>query len=252
MAEVARALSLVRSGSTYGTINRWIAALNLDTSHFSGLGSAWASAKFGTPSPGCKICWRCRQEKPLSAFHRRCDGYQPACKACRAELDLARRDRCACGNLKSHNRTRCQACRLSDVPDPRWEISDAEVAWVAGILEGEGCWTRRNSRARSNWWIAVRMTDKDIIYRLGSTTGIGRISPARPQTEHRKMAWAWQVSVRMHREWLTTAVWPWLGERRQARVWELWPEVEHAVFAQQAGHQSSKLAPTEFESPPPL
>jgi hypothetical protein len=151
MAEVARALSLVRSGSTYGTINRWIAALNLDTSHFSGLGSAWASAKFGTLAPGCKICWRCRQEKPLSAFHRRGDGYQPACKACRAELDLARRDRCGCGNLKSHNRTRCQACRLSDVPDPRWEIS-----------------------------------------------------------------------------------------------------VEHAVFAQQAGHQSSKLAQTEFESPPPI
>ncbi len=56
------------------------------------------------------------------------------------------------------------------------------------------------------------------------------------------MAWAWQVAVQVHREWLTTAVWPWLGERRQAKVRELWPEVEHAVVAQQAGHQSSKLA----------
>ena len=126
------------------------------------------------------------------------------------------------------------------VPDPRWEISDAEIAWVAGILEGEGCWTHRN--ARTHWWIAVRMTDKDIIDRLEAVTGVGQISPARPQKSNYKMAWAWQVSVQPHREWLTTIVWPWLGERRRAKIRELWPEVEHAVVAQQVGHQSSKLA----------
>src|SRR5215470_7019902 len=146
IAGVVRALNLVPSGSAHGTVARWIATWGLDTSHFHGLGGAWARAKFGTPAPGYKICWRCRQEKPFDAFHRRGDGNQPSCKLCRAELDRARRDKCICGRLKSPNRSRCQACRLGDRPDPRWDISDAEVAWVAGILEGEGCWTRRNSR----------------------------------------------------------------------------------------------------------
>jgi hypothetical protein len=154
------------------------------------------------------------------------------------------------GPRKAPQHPRCNACRLADVPLPRLEIAATEVAWVAGILEGEGCWARR--RARANWWIAVRMTDKDIVDRLASITGVGRISPARPQKTHYKMAWAWQVSVRAHREWLTVKVWPWMGERRRARIQELWPDVEYAVVAQRARHQPSKLAQTEFESPLPL
>lgn len=135
----------------------------------------------------------------------------------------------------------CLNCKADDVPASNWRITDAEVAWVAGILEGEGCWTKRNDPKRSTWWIAVRMTDRDIIDRLMEVTGVGSVSDARPLRDTYKMAWAWQVAARPHREWLTIQVWPWMGERRRARILELWPDIL-AVVAQQAGHQSSKLA----------
>jgi hypothetical protein len=122
-----------------------------------------------------------------------------------------------------------KTCRYDDVALPRTMISTAETAWVAGILEGEGCWTVSRS-TQGRWWVAVRMTDEDVILKLQRLTGVGRISPARGRPEH-KMAWAWQVSVQSHREWLTLKVWPWLGMRRRARIRELWPEVEHASQA---------------------
>lgn len=229
IAQVMRAIGLVPAGGSYRTVTRYIAALNLDTSHFTG--QAWIRKHLGPPSaPGRKICGRCRREKSLDDFHRRGGGrHQSVCKICKSDLDRNRKDLCLCGRPKSMNRRQCSACRYENVPDPRYEISDAEVAWVAGILEGEGCWTVSRS-TQGRWWVAVRMTDEDVILKLQHLTGVGRISPARGRPQH-KMAWAWQVSVQPHREWLTLKVWPWLGVRRRVRIRELWPEVEHASQA---------------------
>src|SRR5712691_5575847 len=139
-----------------------------------------------------KTCGRCREEKSLAEFHRRGPrGHQACCKTCRSDIDRQRREPCACGQPKSQTSRRCRACHDADVPPPRLEISAAEVAWVAGILEGEGCWTQRRA-TKPRWWVAVRMTDKDIIERLAEVTGIGRVTPA-PSRRGHKMAWAWQV-----------------------------------------------------------
>lgn len=108
----------------------------------------------------------------------------------------------------------------------------AERAWVAGILEGEGYWTQRVADGR--WWVGVRMTDEDIIRRLPILTGIGTVTvdlkPGRPGC---KIAWAWNVAVRSHREWLTVQVWPWMGQRRRARIREVWPDIPADVVQRQ-------------------
>lgn len=131
-------------------------------------------------------------------------------------------DLCSCGRKKNYKAPRCRECSYDLVGPPRESISDAEVAWVAGILEGEGCWSRKSGEIR--WWVAVRMTDRDVIDRLQQVTGIGRITIDRGREEN-KMAWAWQVAAKRHREWLSIKVWPWMGDRRRARITELWPEV---------------------------
>jgi hypothetical protein len=138
-------------------------------------------------------------------------------------------DLCECGARKGSRYSRCFACRYGCADPPRLDITDAEVAWIAGILEGEGCWTTKNGRA--TWWISVRMTDRDIVERLATLTGIGRLSEEKPRPGH-KHVWAWGVGVRQHREWLTLKVWPWLGERRRERIRQLWPEVDHAAVTQ--------------------
>jgi hypothetical protein len=214
--QVREMLGLAPSGGSYRTIIRHVTLLRLDTTHFTG--RSWE--RIGNPAPGHKICGKCGKEKPFSEFYRRGSGRQSQCKICK---DNAGRDFCACGRLKTKRHERCHVCREEDKPPPRIEISSPEVAWVAGILEGEGCWTRKATSNR--WWIAVRMTDEDLIRRLRTLTGVGTINIELSKRGH-KTAWTWCVAVRSHREWLTLQVWPWLGTRRRARIRELWPEVE--------------------------
>lgn len=136
---------------------------------------------------------------------------------------------CACGNRKRYTAGQCRVCRYSLIEEPRREIPAAEVAWTAGILEGEGCWTGGPNR-QGRWVVAVRMTDEDIIERLHEVTGVGRITVEESSCGY-KTAWIWQVAARPHREWLTLKVWPWLGTRRRARIRELRPEVDLALQA---------------------
>lgn len=147
-------------------------------------------------------------------------------------------DLCACGARKGNGNVRCNACRLADVIPPL-NPSPAEIGWIAGILEGEGCWTTKQSNPAA-WWVAVRMTDEDVITRLMTLTGVGTISIDTGREGH-KPAWDWAVNIRSHREWLTVAVWPWLGERRRRRIRELWPEIDLylADEASTEGHLAS-------------
>lgn len=150
-------------------------------------------------------------------------------------------DACACGKRKAKKSRQCRDCHAVDFPEPNL-VSAPEVAWIAGILEGEGCWTAHNDR--TSWLVAVRMTDQDIIERLYRITGVGRVTREESSRGH-KTAWTWAVSARPHREWLTTIVWPWLGVRRRQRILQLWPDVLASqafsgdVPAFQAGERSS-------------
>lgn len=94
-------------------------------------------------------------------------------------------------------------------------MSPEEIAWVAGIIEGEGTFVAHGSGVR----IGVAMTDIDIINRLAAVTGIGNVyhnlSVARP---HHKPASLWCVGRRAHAVHLFAAIYPWLGRRRRERI----------------------------------
>ncbi len=89
-------------------------------------------------------------------------------------------------------------------------MSPEEIAWVAGILEGEGTFSGNRHR------VTCAMTDRDIIARLAQTTGVGRIYFSKRQKEHHKDVWIWSVIRRSEVTELTRAIIPWLGERRTA------------------------------------
>jgi hypothetical protein len=88
-------------------------------------------------------------------------------------------------------------------------MAPEEVAWLAGILEGEGSFLSGASIG-----ITVAMTDQDVIQRLQSLTGVGRIHKVGRQKAHHKDAWVWAVRRRTHIRLLIDAVLPWLGQRR--------------------------------------
>ena len=61
-----------------------------------------------------------------------------------------------------------------------------ELAWVAGIFEGEGC-LYKDPRRKKDHKLQVVMTDKDIVERLHRITGVGIFAQcSKPQQPHYK------------------------------------------------------------------
>lgn len=85
---------------------------------------------------------------------------------------------------------------------------DPDLAWLAGLLEGEGHFLRGGVR--------VRMTDRDVVERAGTMMG------TRPRVERaRRPNWApvWEAAaVNAAGRELARRLWPLLGQRRQRQV----------------------------------
>jgi hypothetical protein len=136
------------------------------------------------------------------------------CMTCK--YDRASRSRCeTCGQKTGQTgRFRCSLCRYG--PDPLLRpLTDIDQAWLAGIVEGEGTFSRPNSR-----WGLVRvvMTDKDVIDRLATMTGIGNTHVQEPRKEHHRRAWDWTVLRRVNVHELCHTLAPLLLERRRKAV----------------------------------
>ena len=106
-------------------------------------------------------------------------------------------------------------------------MSDVEVAWVAGLLEGEGSFgfcgatTKPNAQLR----ITCAMTDEDTIQKLMNTVGggnynrEGRRDPRR--IERSKPLYVWSMSKRLESTELLRLIRPHMSNRRGVRIDEL-------------------------------
>lgn len=100
-----------------------------------------------------------------------------------------------------------------------------DIAWVAGLFEGEGCFSILKQRNGVHYPKAViSMTDADIIARFHTIVGFGRVTikHRRPNTpEHYKLLSEWRAHSFEDAQQLIAMLWPWLGERRKARAKEI-------------------------------
>jgi hypothetical protein len=94
-----------------------------------------------------------------------------------------------------------------------WNRED--LAWAAGLFEGEGCFTISNDVPACS----LGSTDNDVVLRFRETIGFGAI-----YSFTRKDPWKdglqWWTTNFEHTQAFVAAVWPWLGERRRARAYE--------------------------------
>lgn len=99
-------------------------------------------------------------------------------------------------------------------------LSPVDLAWIAGIVEGEGHIflhqvRRKKSHAASvNVGLAVNMTDLDIIQRLANYWHGAHISVTQPKGIHRKTLYRVDAAGA---GWLMT-LYPLLGHRRRERI----------------------------------
>lgn len=89
-----------------------------------------------------------------------------------------------------------------------------DIAWLAGLIEGEGN-ISINGRA---FTIRMKMTDRDVIYRAADLLGGPIYEGKRPQP-HWKPTWVTQVKGAPAAGWAMT-LYPWLGQRRRQQVRE--------------------------------
>lgn len=96
-----------------------------------------------------------------------------------------------------------------------------DLHWVAGFLEGEGCFgvTHVNKNRYTYLTIQVTSVDKDVLERLASATGVGRIDgPHKTRSKLHNPTYAWRCQKQAEAEPLMRKLYPMLGERRRKQI----------------------------------
>lgn len=88
-----------------------------------------------------------------------------------------------------------------------------EIAWAAGLFEGEGWW---GFRGKTSAEAVIGTTDRDVAERFGDIVGLGSLTVERRTENGHKTLYRWSVSSAPGVKALIELFWPWLGERRQA------------------------------------
>jgi hypothetical protein len=99
-----------------------------------------------------------------------------------------------------------------------------DIAWAAGLFEGEGTWIVRQPQGKGRFptaVIALQMTDRDVVERFAEVMGCGRVTSQVDVRENRKPLWRWTTARRVDCKRIAEAMLPYLGERRSARALEI-------------------------------
>ena len=100
-------------------------------------------------------------------------------------------------------------------------MTDIEIAWAAGLMEGEGCfYTFMGNGGRSGPYIGINVTstDRDVLEKLKGICG-GNILSKKTASNY-KPAWQWQLYSKKAVP-ILSAIRPYLGERRGKKVDDL-------------------------------
>ena len=97
-------------------------------------------------------------------------------------------------------------------------MTQTQLAWLAGLLEGEGSFVHGPPSAPNSPRISVQMTDEDVVRRVSTLFGLRFVSKT---TAKRNPAWktAYSVLLKGRRAVaLMIRLRPLMGERRRAQI----------------------------------
>jgi hypothetical protein len=104
--------------------------------------------------------------------------------------------------------------------------SATELAWAAGLFEGEGCLSSSpRGKRRNGVQLRLGSTDLDVVQRFAEVVACGTIQPPRKWSgEHRKH-WKplhdWCLYDAASVAYVIEMLLPWFGERRRAKALEV-------------------------------
>jgi len=96
-------------------------------------------------------------------------------------------------------------------------MKDTDIAWIAGILEGEACfdWNNFYTRGMKYPRIRIQMTDEDVIQKLSNLLG-GNVYKDVPKNEKHSPAYRLAWYSRDIVEFITRNIYPYMSKRRKA------------------------------------
>lgn len=100
------------------------------------------------------------------------------------------------------------------------DLNRADIAWAAGLFEGEGCFylARTQSYALR---AALKMSDEDVVRRFHAIVRVGNIfGPTQYGTE-KKPLWTWQAYKFEEVQAVIALFWHQLGQRRRDKAVEI-------------------------------
>ena len=100
-------------------------------------------------------------------------------------------------------------------------MNDKDLYWLAGIIEGEGCytWLKRVYKPQ----VMISMTDEDVVRRCAEIMGTSCVKTHPPSIKKRGFKPQWHAKVTGQRAiYLMEVLYPIMGERRRARMDELY------------------------------
>jgi hypothetical protein len=103
-----------------------------------------------------------------------------------------------------------------------------EIAWAAGLFEGEGCITRTISHGITKPRISLGMTDKDVVERFGRIVGLQQIHSMKgpSRQDHWKDCWMWATCKKSEVLRILAMFLPYLGNRRAYKALNALDDIE--------------------------
>lgn len=95
-----------------------------------------------------------------------------------------------------------------------------DIAWAAGLFEGEGCITV-STRRMKYVNLTLAMCDRDAVERFRDAVGVGTIRLRRKAPQGGKPLWIWSANSFEHAQAVVARLWPGLCSRRRSRAREI-------------------------------
>lgn len=101
-----------------------------------------------------------------------------------------------------------------------------QIHYIAGLLEGEGCFLMANSAT-----LQLSMVDRDIVHKIRDIMDSTSKVDAQQKTSTNKIIYSFRLYGSKAIQWMMT-LYPLMGERRKAKIKEiinLWKNVKQAT-----------------------
>lgn len=103
-------------------------------------------------------------------------------------------------------------------------VSDIDIAWAAGVFEGEGCiGVYKQPDGRPNVAVKVVMSDEDVLIKFNSIfpskNGLKQLVDIRKDSY--KTCWLWGLYSKESTTLFLKTIYPYLGSRRRLKCEEL-------------------------------